>query len=506
MKNRIIVLSFLFVILLSSFISVAQINKGFEYSLKGWLIKGTKENISLDSINMHDGKYCARIGKNASIIQKIIVSPLSVLQFNFYIKCSNEKTKANSLLRFYDMHDRELMEYKGGKISPQKYEQTGNYTEAPPFTKYAFIGIERDSTEGNVYVDDLEIELNIGVASIRHKPICDLDQYMKPFWKGDTVYNETVLLYSENEKAANGRLLFNPSKIISIKSFDLKTQYKIGEDYSIENNIITRRANSKIPFRADTSFDTKNNLAWYNLQSQWVVVTYTHTEKWESPVPVYKGNLLPNTIAKLKSKSPLKIVAYGMSITRGLNVSSYDSVPPYMPTYVELFARELRKKYNYKNIQLYNAGLPGATVDWGADHADKYINPLKPDLVIIDFGMNDFWRLSPEEFKGYIKTIIDKIKTGNSKTEFLLISNMDFDPDYILDSDKNKSFYVTNMQGYKKVLKEFETNGIANLDMTTLSDIIHQKKKAKDCIVNPLHPNDYLARWYAQCMSAILMK
>jgi hypothetical protein len=177
-----------------------------------------------------------------------------------------------------------------------------------------------------------------------------------------------------------------------------------------------------------------------------------------------------------------------------------------MPTYVELFARELRKKYHHKNISLYNAGLPGATVDWGADHADKYINPLKPDLVIIDFGMNDFWRYTPEEFKGYIETIIRKAKTSNATAEFLLIANMDFDPYYILDSDENKKFYVANMQGYKKVLAEMETKGIINLDMTTLSDIIYKKKKAKDCIANPLHPNDYLARWYAQCMSALLIK
>jgi hypothetical protein len=70
-----------------------------------------------------------------------------------------------------------------------------------------------------------------------------------------------------------------------------------------------------------------------------------------------------------------------------------------MPTYVDLFARELRKRYRYNNIILHNAGLPGAIVDWGATYADKYINPLKPDLVIIDFGMNDFWRYTPNNSK-----------------------------------------------------------------------------------------------------------
>jgi len=257
-----------------------------------------------------------------------------------------------------------------------------------------------------------------------------------------------------------------------------------------------------MPFRADTSFDRKNDLAWYNLQSQWIVVTYTHKDKWNGPIPSYKGNKMPEFISKLRSKSPLKIIAYGMSITRGLNVSSYDSVPPYMPAYVNLFTDALKKKYDYDDIVLYNAGLPGAVVSWAAAYADKYINPVKPDLVIIDFGMNDFWRYKPEEFKSYVGTIIDKIKSVNPDASFLLLSNMKFDPDYVLVTDKNRQFYLSNMEGYSKVLKQLETTGIINIDMTTLSDAIYHRKKAKDCIANPLHPNDYLARWYAQAMIA----
>jgi len=83
----------------------------------------------------------------------------------------------------------------------------------------------------------------------------------------------------------------------------------------------------KNAFRADTSFDRKNDLAWYNLQSQWVVVTYTHKDKWMGPaVPSYKGNKMPNIIQSC-DQIAFEIIAYGMSITRGLNVSSYDTVP-----------------------------------------------------------------------------------------------------------------------------------------------------------------------------------
>src|SRR5581483_6913377 len=152
------------------------------------------------------------------------------------------------------------------------------------------------------------------------------------------------------------------------------------------------------------------------------------------------------------------------------------------------------------------AGLPGSTVDWGAKYAEKYVTPLNPDLVILDFGMNDFWRLKPEEFKTYVDTIMRKVRSVNPKAEFLLIGNMKFDPAYVLDNDQYKSFYTSNLEGYSHVLMDMEKKGVICLDMYAISDAVYQLKKAKDCLANPLHPNDYLARWYAQAMSALLIK
>ena len=220
---------------------------------------------------------------------------------------------------------------------------------------------------------------------------------------------------------------------------------------------------------------------------------------------MFKGQFLPKVMAKLKAGKPLRILAYGMSITRGMDVSGFDDVPPFMPAYVDLFARQLRKTYRYKDIKLFNAGLPGSTVDWGARYASQYVNPLKPDLVILDFGMNDFWRMKPDEFKSYIDAIIKKVRLSNPNTEFLLLANMQFDPDYILDSDPYRSFYNGNLEGYRQVLTATEKSGVVCLDMYQISGEVYRLKKAKDCLANPLHPNDFLARWYAQVLTAALV-
>ena len=127
-----------------------------------------------------------------------------------------------------------------------------------------------------------------------------------------------------------------------------------------------------------------------------------------------------------------------MSITRGMDVSGYHNLPPFMPSYVDLFVYQVKKKFGYNNITLNNAGLPGGTIEWAAKYTDEYINPYDPDLIILDFGMNDFWSLTPFQFKKYMQTVIDKCKAHNKNVEIVLISNMKFDPAYIHSDNKKK--------------------------------------------------------------------
>jgi lysophospholipase L1-like esterase len=484
--------------------AASQVNANFEKGLTGWMLIGNKANISIDHQNTFNGKSCIRIGPGpAGLEQRMETLPLSIVQFSFEIKSTLPQMKGYSFVHFFDNRGHLLLEYKTDPVFGSEYQETGIYTESPPGTRYSTVGFCNDSSgSGYIYADCLKT--NLGAGTLKSpEPNCNLDQYLIPFWKSDIIYNETVLMLASDGNPATGRLLFTPDKILSVKDFALDKEYLPGKDYSVNGNSITMNPHSDMPFRTDTSFDRNTNLAWFSLQSQWIVVTYKHQDTWRGPVPSFKGGQMPNTMAKLNSKTPIIIVAYGMSITRGMDVSGFDSISPFMPSYADLFAYQIRKKFKYTDIAFFNAGLPGATVDWGAKYVETYINPLNPDLVILDFGMNDFWKLTPEQFSGYIQTIMNKVREGNHNVEFLLLSNMLFDPDYILDSDKTKNWYLANMKGYNIKLQELEKPGVIDLDMTTLSEFIYRNKKAKDCLANPLHPNDYLARWYAQSMVAL---
>jgi hypothetical protein len=57
---------------------------------------------------------------------------------------------------------------------------------------------------------------------------------------------------------------------------------------------------------------------------------------------------------------------------------------------------------------------------------------------------------------------------------------------------------------YAKKLKAMTGPGVQFVDMTAISEWVYAAKKPDDCLNDPLHPNDYFARWYAQSVVAAL--
>jgi lysophospholipase L1-like esterase len=96
---------------------------------------------------------------------------------------------------------------------------------------------------------------------------------------------------------------------------------------------------------------------------------------------------LPNTLKKLREGEPLKIIAWGDSVTRGLDVGE--------PGYQYIFVEQLKKRFTKARISLQTAAWPGATskdymeapAGGEYDFVRDCLKP-KPDLVTIEF-VND---------------------------------------------------------------------------------------------------------------------
>lgn len=64
--------------------------------------------------------------------------------------------------------------------------------------------------------------------------VYDLQKWLSPLWKGNTVYAETAfILKNALGEIRPKRLAYPVKKIVSVRSFDLQTVYEEGKDYSV---------------------------------------------------------------------------------------------------------------------------------------------------------------------------------------------------------------------------------------------------------------------------------
>lgn len=477
------------------------VNGDFEKDLSGWTTEG---EVTVVTTAPMAGKSSLRIGPGKGAIrQRYTIRGLQVVYFGATVK--TDVAGAGVLVRAqcYDAKKQLVMDLQQPLDSKQedgKDHKIGLYFKTQAHTATMVVSIEKTNAHAGPLYADTAVLTDFDRETKTHRPAVDLNQYMVPFWQSKTVYNETVLLLSQKGLPASGSLLFTPKRILSVRDYSLGTTYAQGKDYTLNGKTLTITTDSRMPSLKDTDFP-KGDYPWLNLLGKHVVVTYTHEDSWTGILPTYQGDRLPRTMQKLTSHSPLTIAALGDSITHGNGTSAFTHIAPYMPTWGELVARRLTTRYANKNIHLYNAALGGMTADWGRENAESAVASLQPDLVIIAFGMNDFWSYSGDDFLKNTQGIMDRIRAKCPNVEFLLVSTMRFDPSYTTDAT-----YISHILDYAKALNTLAGNGVAFLDMTSLTGSLYAAKNPKDYLADPMHPNDYLARWYAQSIVALLDK
>ena len=472
-------------------------NGGFEDGLRGWRTTGS---VHLETNGPIDGKASAIIGTGAGMIaQRVEVGSGN----DFTLSAAIQSKRTNGwvfAIRFLDKNGREVMRVDSlndmtrDKKNPLKF---AHYMKAHPLTKWIEIVISKDSSAGSVLVDDVGLDMTDENAADL-KPVCDLDEAMQPFWSGHKVYNEAVLMLSQDGKPATSQLMYKPSRIISVQDYGLSTNYFEGLDYTVDGRTLTCTASSRMTQVRNENL-LKGEYQWNVVGGKQVMVTYEHDDGWGHPRPAFVGDSLPITIGTLKKHASLKIVAYGDSITHGVGASRLSHIRPYLPPWPELFVHRLKEIYNDGDIQFYNSAQSGATSQWADKFAARMVSSLNPDLVIVAFGQNDFWSVSADTFASNIEYVIKTVRNRNPRAEFLLVSTLRFDPAYTTNAQ-----YWNVVGEYADKLKAMTGLGVQFVDLTAISEWVYSAKKPKDCLNDPLHPNDYLARWYAQSLVAAL--
>ena len=127
---------------------------------------------------------------------------------------------------------------------------------------------------------------------------------------------------------------------------------------------------------------------------------------------------LPQIVSAAFAKENLKkvglnkddtILFQGDSITdwgRNYSATQPNSTNTLGSGYVLLTAGHLLLKYPEKNLQIYNKGISGNKVFQLADRWDTDCLALKPNVLSIHIGVNDFWHTLTNGYTGTIDTYI----------------------------------------------------------------------------------------------------
>ena len=366
-----------------------------------------------------------------------------------------------------------------------------------------------------------------------------IKQFVEPVWAGEVSYAEAAFVRQNASKQVEPiQLLYDIKEIIAVRSSDLKTLYKEGVDYKVENGKLVIIEGGSIPVleydkyyfpmtQADHNIDkiqskvpAKTNGMGYIVAEQknesqpgmsaWTLaVTYRHDEgNCAVSVPADRSDKFTKIQQKLANREEVKIVALGDSITYGWSSSLNARMAPNCPNYPLIFQDYIRLNYRLPNIKYTNLSYSGKNSDWALNYcSDRKYVPIdklceeKPDLVFLAFGMNDACGITPSKFITNINTMLDKIKEKCPDAMVVVVGTMLPNAEALWSPNGSPILlyhdeYMTALQGAEKNW----TNAVfANVTQAHM-DIMKVKTYQDTTGSNTNHPNDYFHRVYAHVL------
>ena len=355
----------------------------------------------------------------------------------------------------------------------------------------------------------------------------NLKTYLSPLWKGEVVYNET-LWFAGSQTAS---LMYEPTEIVSVMSYDLKTTFEEDTDYIVDGKDIIIPENGKIPYLSPSELYRTSPMNSFvqalrrgedgqpdgyiyadegsTISAQQVVVTYRHKDQITWNLPKVETAKFPKTMAKLNGGEMIKVLFYGDSITVGANSSEFIGYGPRAESYANMVKSYMQKRFPSATIDFKNNAVGGTDSNWGinkktglagidnieaaeGNHFEKRVLNENPDLLFIAYGMND-QKYDATEYKQNIKEMIEGVRAKNPDVEIMLVSGMIANPETYFD---NKD-YEAYQNALLELSKDYENIGVATVYNSVKS--VYTKKRFVDCTANNInHPNDYMMRVYAQ--------
>lgn len=339
-------------------------------------------------------------------------------------------------------------------------------------------------------------------------------------WDNDTVYQESGMFAGSDRI----NLMFPAAEIIKVSAHCSGKIFENGRDFlhTPGSAEIIRTPDSAIPaFSATELYPTEklrlhpepdanaidnsvgggyilfNNRNMFALNQ--IDITYKKSGGVFDPLTDWQSSRLLRTKEKLAGGSSLNITMLGDSISEGFNATKFTGIEPFSPPYIEQICGELSARSNAK-INLTNRALASTGIQYTEKIAAQYCSD-RADLVVIAYGMNNFNNTPVEKFIEMLSGILDRSRSSNPETEFLIVTFMTGHSRWIPTVPGNDLVYAQAMRKFVAT----QDGSVALADVQSVWRKFLERKSFYDLTGNGVnHPNDYGHRIYASVLLEIL--
>lgn len=349
--------------------------------------------------------------------------------------------------------------------------------------------------------------------------------YLRPYWLSREIYNETATFIGEGGEAT---LMFTPTEVLSVRSYDLSTTYRAGVDYTIEGRTIRRLPGGAIPywepeeyFPAEPSrgipiavnrdvldFDLPGDrfLLYGEMDfftKKQVAVTYRHEDEYDGPAFLPQPEKLTRVLDKLSRGEDIRVMVYGDSVAVGCNASGTHyggNINPHMPNFATIVCDYIHRETG-STVHLENQAVGGWKIANCLEAYDEKIAGKPIDLLILRIGGND--SATPEEaFASGMDHLLERFFADHPDANVILQT-----PD--LPNTQSTWVFWSHMAEpwtVEAVERSPHKGQMAVARVQSFTEWLESRgKRTRDRLANNInHSNDFLIRSYAQIILTTL--
>lgn len=189
---------------------------------------------------------------------------------------------------------------------------------------------------------------------------------------------------------------------------------------------------------------------------------------------------------RMKSKKEMVVGYLGGSITEGAGASGDET------TYRSLVTRWLAEQYPENTVTQINAGIGGTGSDLGVFRADKDLLAHKPDIVFLEFAVNDY-SLGEDMALRSMEGIVRKILRQNPDTLICFLYTL---TKTMMEEDYSKGKMPKSVQYQERLALHYQIPTI-NVGFALHQHLTVNGLPVADYLPDNVHPNDAGYRFYA---------